>query len=1001
VSIVVTATNAGSAHHVLAETVRWAKDGDPLRTVTVLVPTNAAGVMARRRLGHLGGIAAVEFITLYRLAERLGGAALRSQGRLPVSTAVVDLAVRAVLAEHTTTFDEVAEHASTITALRDLHRELRVAGSNSLTALASSSARGREAAHISSLVTDRLRAGWYDEGDLLARSIEAIHQGGLSADLAHVVAFLPQSFTPLDVEMLDALGRSGSVHVVLGVTGEPSTDADLLDALTGLDAPIPDLVRPAPRAAARVVSVTDADEEVRHAVRAIVDAARDGIPLGRIALLWPADQPYARLVEHHLGIAGIPWNGRPGTQVAERVVPRFLLDLLDVDRRGLRRRDLFELLADVPIRDSEGRRAPVASWERVSRDAGVVSDEHWTPRLRSYAAWQRRRADEHGFEPTRAIAADALADHVALLRHDLGPRYQTRSWSEWAEWAETQIAERIGAATLSRLDDAERQAHEHTTLVLDRLRHLDALGEPIRRSEFRAVFAAEFDVAPGRLGRIGTGVAVGSLSGAAGLTADLAIMLGAAEGLMPAAPPPDPLISESDRRAAGLASTDARAHRTRRQFLGVLDSVDHTIIFTPRGDLRSTADRQPSRWLAELTDATTVTIDSHVAGLATTIFPAHGAEHRLRGRGVAVASDGPSALADDHDLVLDRALRLRAARRSDSLTAYDGDLSSIVVPTLDTAVSPTQLESWASCPHAYFVQFLLGVRVIEEPGDDVSINALDRGNVVHDVLDTFHREVIEGILPQPTTQGWEAEHRHRLVELLDETSSRFEQAGRTGRAAYWAIDRLRLLSELLGWADHDSTVSIARRSTVVASEQRFGRDVPVTLELPSGRQLAVNGAIDRVDRTANGLVVSDHKSGSTRSFRDISHDDPTAHGMKFQLPAYAAAARQLLGADGPVTAEYSFLQKGNFQRIGYPFDADVWARVSADLDQVVTGIEGGWFPPTPEPPRYEPFVSCHYCQPDALGTAERFPEWERKQHDPRLHRWFGPDDEGHDESEGT
>ena len=35
-------------------------------------------------------------------------------------------------------------------------------------------------------------------------------------------------------------------------------------------------------------------------------------------------------------------------------------------------------------------------------------------------------------------------------------------------------------------------------------------------------------------------------------------------------------------------------------------------------------------------------------------------------------------------------------------------------------------------------------------------------------------------------------------------------------------------------------------------------------------------------------------------------------------------------------------------------------------------------------------MSCDYCEPDHLGTAERWSEWERKRLDPRVARWFGP-----------
>src|SRR5689334_4489526 len=71
--------------------------GDPLRAVTVLVHSNAVGVAARRWLAAHGGIAAAQFLTSFRFAELLGGPALARQGRRPVSTPVVDVAVRTAL----------------------------------------------------------------------------------------------------------------------------------------------------------------------------------------------------------------------------------------------------------------------------------------------------------------------------------------------------------------------------------------------------------------------------------------------------------------------------------------------------------------------------------------------------------------------------------------------------------------------------------------------------------------------------------------------------------------------------------------------------------------------------------------------------------------------------------------------------------------------------------------------------------------------------------------
>lgn len=166
-----------------------------------------------------------------------------------------------------------------------------------------------------------------------------------------------------------------------------------------------------PTRSVSIVSTTDADEEVREATRLVVATAASGVPFERIAVLWPTQRPYARLVEHHLGAADIPWNGRPGVTLAERLVPRFLLDLLDVDRRGLRRSSLFDLLADVPLRDSDGDFVATASWERASREAGVVRDADWERRLGALRSSNRWGDD-----------ANSLRAFVTALRDDLGTR---------------------------------------------------------------------------------------------------------------------------------------------------------------------------------------------------------------------------------------------------------------------------------------------------------------------------------------------------------------------------------------------------------------------------------------------------------------------------------------------------------------------------------------------------------------------------------------------------
>jgi hypothetical protein len=975
----------------LAAAITDAKGADPLAPVTVVVPTNTCGVMTRRALGRSGGVVGVDMVTLNRLAELIAGPGLAAAGRSPVSTPVVDLAIASVLETDPGPFAAVAGHPSTVVALRELHTELRLAGPGGRSRLGAESLRGRQALRVSDAVTATLERSWYDEADLLAAASVAVRRI-LPDALRHVVLYLPTELPALGVGFVDALGDVADVRIVAQLCGDPDADADTRSLLDALDVTADvstspdDAVAGARARPVAIVSTTDADDEVRAAARVLLDAARHGTPFERMALLWPAQRPYARLVEHHLTNAEVPWNGRPGTEVTERLAPRLLLDLLDVDRRGLRRRTLFDLLADVPARDADGTFLPTAAWERVSRAAGVARDDDWERRLRSIAAHERWE------EP-----ATSLRTFVADLRRELGHPGATRPWSAWAAWCATQVEHWLGRHTIERLADPDYRAWEALTAALDRLGHLDAVSGPVTRHQFRSTLEAELDATPSRRGRVGDGVTVGSLASAVGLDVDVVVVLGAAEGLLPPTPVSHPLLSETDRALAGLPTADARALRLRRLFL-TTTATSAVTLTVPRGDLRATAEVQPSRWLAPWTgdDGVPVTtIASHHAGLEATAFPVSTTEHRLRSRYRHHRAGRSLAACDDTaaDATLLRGLDAVMHRASAALTPWDGDLTAAGVPPLDGPVSPSRLESWTACPHGYFVHYLLGVDPVEEPGDEISISARDRGSAQHDALDLLHRAVVEERLPQPTRTGWTAEHRLALHAAFDEVCERNERRGRTGRPAYWADERTRMLADLTGWLERDSELVLARRATILASELRFGEAGDVAIHLPDGRPLYLRGTIDRVDRTGDGgLVVTDHKSGGADKYRKLSADDPTLGGTLFQLPSYAAAARRTFGDDDTaVLAEYGLMARGDYKRFGYVLTPDVDERVRQVLASVLAGIEGGFFPNRPERPGFRMWVSCEYCEPDGLGTADRWPDWERKRHDPRIATWFAPD----------
>ena len=65
---------------------------------------------------------------------------------------------------------------------------------------------------------------------------------------------------------------------------------------------------------------SDADDEVRGAVRTVIDAVRDGTSLDRIAVLHASVEPYGRLLHDHLSAAGVATNGSAAQSVGIRGV---------------------------------------------------------------------------------------------------------------------------------------------------------------------------------------------------------------------------------------------------------------------------------------------------------------------------------------------------------------------------------------------------------------------------------------------------------------------------------------------------------------------------------------------------------------------------------------------------------------------------------------------------------------------------------------------------------
>ncbi|MEZ5227152.1 MAG: hypothetical protein R2710_10875 [Acidimicrobiales bacterium] len=191
--------------------------------------------------------------------------------RRPITNPVLGAAVRLVLREQPGPYARVADHQATEAALAALFAELSNVddiGIEAIAELASSSAQHAVAYYraIASHLT-----GFHTEHDLASAAADRPDLAERVQALGHVVWYLPATVTPAIGRFLDrVLHEASSASVILGVTGDADADEPVLrscEAAGVVRPPARALEVARPATAGRIISVTDAPEEVRMVVR--------------------------------------------------------------------------------------------------------------------------------------------------------------------------------------------------------------------------------------------------------------------------------------------------------------------------------------------------------------------------------------------------------------------------------------------------------------------------------------------------------------------------------------------------------------------------------------------------------------------------------------------------------------------------------------------------------------------------------------------------------------
>lgn len=1025
------------------QTISEFQAGDPLQPVRVIVTSNVAGLSLRRLLGSRvfavaqatpsqpAGIANVSFATPFQLASELAAPALAAQGLRPLTTPVLAAAVRHVLANQPGRFGTVANHIATEGALirayaeitelppkqRDMLRGSRSPRTNDLLMFVD---------EVESHLRDGTSSSFHDEYAVLSLAAKVAPEV-LAGERFVLVGPFSQGMATIN--FLSSIAEVAPVGFVASLTGDRDVDGEVV-AQAGrilsrtIDPVAVSLVQPT-----ELLAVSDSDQEANVIVRKILEAAERGTPFDRMAVFVPVHDPYLRTVREHLDRAGIPSAGPNHRTLADSMVGRLLNTLLDLvdataslpQARHYDRNAVMALVSAAPVRGPDGKAARSGAWEDISRSAGVVGGlDDWKSRLdafvKSIDERTKRQVDEgasrgqlSAFERERAaaVALDAFVEWIGQLTSvdSLG-----RSWAQRSQWATNTLS-----ALLPRVNkrlgwpEPELVAADQIERLLSRLSVLDEVEPQLTAAAFRRAIQLELDAPAGRSGAFGTGVFVAPLALAVGVDLDEVFVVGLAEGLSPRPIREDTLLDDSERQLVGgaLPQRHDRNREVRQRYLHAIAAGARSTITTPLGDHRTGRSRTVSRWwvdaVRDRTSNERVTSQNWMElggfdNLEHASFQQSLTTAVRSGVAVSAADLQLQYVHARHNLgcELDEAFVAKPLQRGLDMIShrligfnrFTGSLRDIAVASPldnDAAISPSRLQSWAECPRRFFLEQMLRLGQIERPEEIVEISALDRGSLIHAILEDFIGESLPGAdhaFDSPDYRWTEAD-RQRLHRMAEARFQEYEDLGRTGRPLLWQIQKEATRADLDAFLLADDSLRSAHRTRPHDVELPFGlngrgrgegRDVADAAQIQVGeRTVRLRGLVDRIDWRDDGTpVVLDYKTGRATSQAEFKKD-PVRGGQSLQLGVYAEAVMQHYGASSAQAYYWYISSKGNFKHAGYPWTPDHQDRFGDAVDTIVSGIENGDFPPNPG--EYQSFrgdfTNCVFCAFTQLCPKDR------------------------------
>ncbi len=1016
----------------LADAVSHAREASGLAPITVLVGHVLLRPYLRRALAQRGVAQLnVRFVRPNELARSMASNATSDLATRPKLTPGAErLLVREIADGAGGYFGGIAGREGFADALGRLFREIELGGFTPATfadALGGADDAGSKESELAALYAAYAarRAGFDGVAEAYAAAASATIEGPLFvyglwqpsrvqyalieqiARTNAVTVFLPASNLAAD-EAHEAfrtrLTDAGFTTRALEsrAAGAPVALARVNDRLFHAYTPAPGPVAGAEQNVT-LISAPDTVREVWEAARACLRWAGEGIRFHEMAVVYRNRTPYRDLVDEIFKEAQIDTYLHDGHLLASHPLGRRLLLLLELasDHETFARSRVMEFLTETKLAPSVhsayGGDVRPSAWETYTREAGVVEGAgQWQQRLGRLAKEKRDGALADGYDWLEGVAAriETLMRFVAEFHAALAARPEEATWDEHL-------------AYLKGLAAPYADGTEQLIEALEDLRTLAAVRERVPFDVFCRAVRDDLESRdtslvlhePVRMfGR--QGVAVIDASSLRHLRFRAVCMLGVAERAWPPPMRPDPLLLEHERRRINDAAVGELPLRTEPDdealgfWLGVQAPRERLSVSYARAAAGRSGKHLPSyffRATAEALEGRRLTLDEldrsawvrrFEAGRLASDGLADSLSEAEYDRGLIKmynAGELPSAIEALAEIApsFGRAVHARTQRRGATLTEYDGVMigdearaAALARSSFagEKAVSASRLETYATCPYRYFLKYALGIEPVEEPEAIERMDHLQKGSLIHEILQKFLVAVGRNDPPRAERR---AEHLALLDAIAQGAGDDRARRGVTGRPLIWKMDKRDIDEDLHRW--YDKEVEYAQGTSVRpgAFEARFGpmgrgygeedaalsTDDPLVLRI-GGRELRLQGRIDRIDwdDDKTRFRVIDYKTGKTKLSGTF------ARGTALQLPIYLHAAAQLL--EMPVAqgeSQYFYASTGGGFDRRTMLGADVAATLQPQFEQILEtiadGVDGGNFAANPGVKR----DTCKWC----------------------------------------